>query len=60
MTSIHDHGVSSEFPFAFLPRSSDRELILVQLMTSVWETILQLPLSIGVRSSGTRRRGVEC
>jgi hypothetical protein len=44
MTSIHHHGVSSEFPFASLLRSSDRELILVQLMTSVWETILQLPI----------------
>jgi hypothetical protein len=44
MTSIHHPGVSSEFPFASLLRSSDRELILVQLMTSVWETILQLPI----------------
>ena len=42
MTSIHHHGVPSEFPFASLPRSSNGELILVQLMTSVWETILQL------------------
>jgi hypothetical protein len=44
MTSIHHHGVSSEFPSPSPLRSSDRELILVQLMTSVWETILQLPI----------------
>jgi Chemotaxis phosphatase CheX len=44
MTSIDHHAVSSEFPFASLLRSSDRERILVQLMTSVWETILQLPI----------------
>jgi hypothetical protein len=46
MTSIHHHGLSPEFPFASLLRSSDRELILVQLMTSVWETILQLPILV--------------
>jgi hypothetical protein len=44
MTSIDHHAVSPEFPFASLLRSSDRERILVQLMTSVWETILQLPI----------------
>jgi hypothetical protein len=45
MTSIdHHHAAASEFPFASLLRSSDRERILVQLMTSVWETILQLPI----------------
>ena len=44
MTSMHHHSPSPEFPFASLLRSSDRELILVQLMTSVWETILQLPV----------------
>jgi hypothetical protein len=44
MTSIQHHSGSAEFPFASLLRSSDRELILVQLMTSVWETILQLPI----------------
>jgi Chemotaxis phosphatase CheX len=43
MTSIDHHPVSCEFPFASLLRSSDRERILVQLMTSAWETILQLP-----------------
>jgi hypothetical protein len=44
MTSIDRYAVSPEFPFASLFRSSDRERILVQLMTSVWETILQLPI----------------
>jgi chemotaxis phosphatase CheX-like protein len=44
MTSIDHRAVSPEFPFASLLRSSDRERILVQLMTSVWETILQLPI----------------
>jgi hypothetical protein len=44
MTSTDRRGVSPEFPFASLLRSSDRERILVQLMTSVWETILQLPI----------------
>jgi hypothetical protein len=33
-----------EFPFAALLRSSDRERLLVQVMASVWETILQLPI----------------
>jgi hypothetical protein len=42
MTSLHPHAVSPEFPFASLLRSSARERILVQLMASVWETILQL------------------
>jgi CheY-specific phosphatase CheX len=46
MSSIHHHGVSPEFPFASLLWSSDRERILVQLMTSVWETILQLPILV--------------
>jgi hypothetical protein len=44
MTSIDHHAASPDFPFASLLRSSDRERILVQLMTSVWETILQLPI----------------
>jgi hypothetical protein len=40
MTSIDHHVLSPGVPFASLLRSSDRERILVQLMTSVWETIL--------------------
>ena len=44
MTSIEHHLASPKFPFASLLRSSDRERILVQLMASVWETILQLPI----------------
>jgi len=44
MTSAEQCAASPEFPFASLPRSSDREGILVQLMASVWETILQLPI----------------
>jgi hypothetical protein len=44
MTPTDHHTRSPEFPFASLLRSSDRQRILVQLMTSVWETILQLPL----------------
>jgi hypothetical protein len=44
MTPIDPHAESPESPFAALLRSSDRERILVQLMTSVWETILQLPI----------------
>ena len=44
MTSTHHRSASPEFPFASMLRSADRELILVQLMTSVWETILQLPI----------------
>jgi chemotaxis protein CheX len=43
MTPTPDH---QEFPFAVLLRSSDRERLLVQLMASVWETILQLPLLV--------------
>ena len=41
MTTTHDH---LEFPFAVLIQCSDRERLLVQLMASVWETILQLPI----------------
>ncbi len=44
MTSAEQYAASPEFPFASLLRSSDREGILVQLMASVWETILQLPI----------------
>jgi hypothetical protein len=44
MTSIERYAASPEFPFASLLRASDREGILVQLMASVWETILQLPI----------------
>ena len=44
MASIDHHAVSPEFPTASLLRASDRERILVQFMTSVWETILQLPI----------------
>ena len=44
MTSIEPHATVSEFPFASLVRSSDRERIPVQFMASVGETILQLPI----------------
>jgi hypothetical protein len=43
MTSLHPHGVSPEFPFASQLRSSDRERILVQLMTSAWITHAREP-----------------
>ncbi len=41
MTATPDH---QEFPFAAGLGSTDRERLLVQLMASVWETILQLPI----------------
>ena len=44
MTSIDHHAILPSFPSASLLRSSDGERILVQLMTSVWETILQLAI----------------
>jgi chemotaxis protein CheX len=43
MSSDHP-ALHAEFPFAGKLRSSDRDEMLVQLMASVWETMLGLPI----------------
>lgn len=35
---------STDYPFAALVRATDRDRILVQIMASVWESILGLPI----------------
>ena len=36
---------SAQYPFAPLLRAGDRDPILVQIMASVWESILKMPNS---------------
>jgi chemotaxis protein CheX len=44
MTTRDFSTLEAEFPFAGKLRSRDREQMLVQIMASVWETTLELPL----------------
>lgn len=44
---------AAEYPCASLLRSSDRERILVQVMASVWDSILRLPLLLRAQPDGS-------
>jgi chemotaxis protein CheX len=43
MTTDAAQDLQTQFPFAAMLRATDRDRLLVQLMASVWENILQLP-----------------
>jgi len=46
----------TEFPFAALLRATDRERLLMQIVASVWDNILELPIQAREGPSRTRRR----
>ncbi|MDX2194257.1 MAG: chemotaxis protein CheX [Gemmatimonadales bacterium] len=50
-------ALDSEYPFTALVRASDRDGLLVGIVTAVWEEMLDLPLS--VRDDGDELDGAE-
>jgi chemotaxis protein CheX len=44
MTQLPDAVARSEYPFVAQVRSVDRDKLLVQLVSSVWESMLELPI----------------